>query len=109
MAAKAALETELGQREDETDTLKTYQDKLKALDPILTETVITQAIVDDWKTHNNFKTAETMSQEIAKVIENGTLKADFKQMLVKADSEITDLAKLFQKKSAKEIITLIRR
>jgi len=29
------------------DTLKAYQDKLKALNPLLTETVITQAIVDD--------------------------------------------------------------
>jgi len=37
----------LGKTEDPTDTLKTYQTKLKALNPLLTETVITEEIMKD--------------------------------------------------------------
>jgi hypothetical protein len=50
-----------------------------------------------------------MTAELKKVIKDNALDADFKKAMEKADAEITDLAKLFQKKKAKEIITLIRR
>jgi len=99
----------LGKSENPMDTLKTYQDKLKALDPVLTDTVITQAIVDDWKTQNNFKTAESMETELKKIFKDGALDADFKKAMTKLDSEITDVANLLTKKKAKEVITLIRR
>jgi hypothetical protein len=50
-----------------------------------------------------------MATEIGKVLKNKALDADFKKALEKTDSEITDLAKLLQKKKASEVITLIRR
>jgi hypothetical protein len=103
------IKVALGKNEDPTESLTDYQAKLKALDPILTETIITQAIIDDWKTQTNFKTSATMEAELKKVLENGKLKDTFKAVMTKADSEITDLAKLLQKKKAKEVITMIRR
>ena len=71
--------------------------------------MITQDLVNDWKTQTNFKTAETMKKELAKVIKNGALDADFKKAMTTADAELTDLAKLLTKKKAKEVITLIRK
>ena len=99
----------MGKEPDANETLKTYQDKLKALDPLLTETVITNAVIKDWQTQTNFKTAATVETELKKIFKNGTLDENFKKIITKADSEITDGAKLFQKKKAQEIITLIRK
>ncbi|KLL04269.1 MAG: hypothetical protein MRERV_25c020 [Mycoplasmataceae bacterium RV_VA103A] len=107
--ALGAIKIALGQKEDPTDTLTTYQSKLKTLDPLLDETVITQSLIDDWKTQNNFKTATTMENLIKKVLPNGKLDDKFKEVMTKKDAELTDLAKLFKKKKAKEIITLIKR
>ena len=50
-----------------------------------------------------------MKGELDKVLKNGALDDTFKTAMTKADSEITDLAKLLQKKKAQEIITLIRK
>jgi len=106
-AAKEAIETELGQKPNESETLQTYQTKLKELDPLLTDTVITPSVVEDWQTQNRFKTAETMEAELKKVFKDNKLDADFTKLIQKEDAEITDIAKLFQKKKAQEIITLI--
>ena len=105
----ADIKVALGKEEDSTETIKAYQDKLKALDPILTETVITQAIVNDWKTQTNFKTSETMETELKKIFKDNKLDEDFKKAMTKEDAEITDVANLLTKKKADKVIALIRR
>jgi len=108
-AAKNALETELGKKPDENEKLSDWQSKLKALDPLLTETVITEAVMKDWQTQENFKTSSTMEAEIKKVFTaDKKLEESFAELIKKEDAQITDIAKLFEKKNAKEIITLIR-
>ncbi|CAG8467722.1 19073_t:CDS:2, partial [Racocetra fulgida] len=66
-ADKWAIKIALGQKENPTDTLTTYQ-----------------------------------------ILPNGKLDDKFKEVMTKKDAELTDLAKLFKKKKAKEIITLIK-
>ncbi|CAG8789824.1 11437_t:CDS:10, partial [Gigaspora margarita] len=77
-----AIKIASGQKEDPTDTLTTYQTKLKTLNPLLDET---------------------------QVLSDGKLNDKFKEVMIKKDVELTDLAQLFKKKKAKEIITMIRR
>ncbi|CAG8835954.1 23949_t:CDS:1, partial [Gigaspora margarita] len=47
-----------------------------------------------------------MKKELEKVLENSKLKETFE--IVKVEANITDLAKLLQKKKAQKIITMIR-
>jgi len=49
-----------------------------------------------------------MTAEIKKVIQDTKLDEEFAKLIAKEDAGITDVAKLFQKKKAQDIITLIR-
>lgn len=99
----------MGKEKDPKESLETYQTKLKEIDALLTDTVITQEIVDDWQKQNNFKTSDTMTAELKRVMVEGVINPDFQKIMTKADAEITDLGKLLTKKKAKEVITMIRR
>src|SRR6185437_2271511 len=50
-----------------------------------------------------------MEAELKKIFKDSKLDETFKEVMTKADSEITDVAQLLTKKKASEIITLIRR
>jgi len=106
-ASYQAIKVELGQEPNETEKLSDWQTKLKELDPLLTENIITEAVMKDWQTQNNFKTLPKVESQIKKVFINNKLDEDFAKLIKQTDPEITDIAKLFTKLKAPEIISLI--
>ena len=90
------------------EKLSDWQSKLKALDPLLTFDIITEDKKKSFEKYAEFKKINQVESLLKKVIENNTLKADFKEIMTKEDAELTDLGNLFKKKEADFIITLIK-
>ncbi|MCE8159343.1 MAG: hypothetical protein I3270_02525 [Candidatus Moeniiplasma glomeromycotorum] len=108
-ALKAAIE-----KKDDTEQLPDWQAKLKALDPLITETIFTEAKMKDFQKHTNFGNISMIEGLFKKVMEADAndatkfkVKADFIATLKKEDAEVDDLAKMITKLSAEKIIKLI--
>ena len=109
-ALKAAIE-----KKDDTEKLPDWQAKLKALDPLITETVFTQKNMEDFQKHTNFGNISTVEGLLKEVMEADAtdntkfkVKADFITLLKKEDAEVDDLAKMLTKFSAEKVIKLIK-
>ncbi|MCE8163086.1 MAG: hypothetical protein I3274_02610 [Candidatus Moeniiplasma glomeromycotorum] len=94
--------------DEPAETLTDWQTKLKTLDPLLTETVITQEKMQDFQKHQNFKKISGVEGLIKKVMDQeNKVKADFISRLEKEDNEVKDLAKMITKFEAEKVIKLI--
>ncbi|CAI2198890.1 10191_t:CDS:1, partial [Funneliformis geosporum] len=92
------------------EKLSDWQTTLKAVNPLLTESIITEAKKKDFEKYPHFKQVAAVKTWLEKVLASDKkLKADFKSRLTTADAEITDLASAFTKLEAKPLITLISR
>lgn len=103
-------------KESEDEKLADWQSKLKALDPIITEAILTDAKMKDFQKHVNFKKiagVEGLLKEVMEADANDAtkfkVKADFiNDYLKKEEAEVADLAKMITKFDAKKIIKLIK-
>jgi hypothetical protein len=100
---------------DGQEKLPDWQSKLKALDPLITETVFTEEKMKDFQKHSGFKKVDGVVSLIKKVMDKeGTddtpvykVKTDFLAALKKEEAGITDLGQMFSKLEAEKIIKLI--
>lgn len=95
-------------KEAPEEKLTDWQSKLKTLDPLITETILTDEKMKDFQKHVNFKKIEGVEKLLKKVMsDDNKVKTDFITALKKEDAEVTDLGKMISKLNAEKIIKLV--
>jgi hypothetical protein len=113
---RTEIKKQMTKQDDPKEKLPEWQQKLKAIDVLLEESVITEDKMKEFTTIENFKNIDEVAGFIKKVYDEDKtdpnniklkINADFVNLLKKEEAQVDDIAKAFKKWKADKIIKLI--